>query len=199
MLLLLVFILPGAKGADLGQSIGMEEFDRAARAYLDGYLPLEVAGEDFSAGARAILDTGNGQLTGAIRRAGRSGVLLLSVALLCALAGSVREELGGGGLDPVRLAGAAAITAIAVADVNALMGMGKQALEQMDTFSKVLLPTVTAACAATGQGGAAAARQGATLLFFSFLLALVQRLLLPMVYAYVAVSAAPAPVGNEGR
>lgn len=198
MLLLLVFILPGAKGADLGQSIGMEEFDRAARAYLDSYLPLEVAGEDFSAGARAILDTGNGQLTGAIRRAGRSGVLLLSVALLCALAGSVREELGGGGLDPVRLAGAAAITAIAVADVNALMGMGKQALEQMDTFSKVLLPTVTAACAATGQGGAAAARQGATLLFFSFLLALVQRLLLPMVYAYVAVSAARAALGNEG-
>ena len=89
MLLLLVFILPGAKGADLGQSIGMEEFDRAARAYLDGYLPLEVAGEDFSAGARAILDTGNGQLTGAIRRAGRSGVLLLSVALLCALAGKI--------------------------------------------------------------------------------------------------------------
>ena len=135
---------------------------------------------------------------GALRRAGRSGVLLLAVALLCGLAEGVREELGSGGLDPVRLAGAAAVTAIAVADVNTLMGLGKQALEQMDTFSKLLLPTVTAACAAAGAPASAAARQGATLLFLGLLLTLADRMILPLIYAYVAASAAHAALGNDG-
>lgn len=199
LFLLLLLLLPAARGADLRDAVGADKLTGAAEEYLDGYLKVEdLTGDDFAAGAAAILDTGNGQLTGALRRAGRSGVLLLAVALLCGLAESLRGELGGGGLDPVRLAGAAAVAAIAVADVNALMGMGRQAMEQMDGFSKLLLPTVTAACAAAGAPAAAVARQGATLLFFALLLTVADRLLMPLVYAYVAASAAHAAIDNEG-
>ena len=52
--------------------------------------------------------------------------------------------------DVVAIVGALAITAVAVADANSLIGMGREALEQMETFSKILLPTITAAAAAAG-------------------------------------------------
>ena len=97
----------------------MDGLTRAAEGYLDGYLNVEdITGEDFAAGAKAILDTGSKELRGILRRAVKSGVLLLAVAMLCGMVGSVQAELGGGGLDPVRLAGTAAVTAIAVADVH---------------------------------------------------------------------------------
>lgn len=196
---MLVLFSPTARAAGLDEELGLESLNRAAEGYLNGYLDVgNVTGESFGAGAAAILDTGSGELAGILRRAVRSGVLLLAVAMLCGVAGSVREELGGGGLDPVRLCGVAAVTAIAVADVHSLMGLGRQALGEMSTFSGLLLPAVTAAGAAAGTPAAALARQGATLVFFELLLALTDKLLLPMVYAYVAASAAQAALGNDG-
>ena len=198
-LFLLLLLLPAAWAGELEDAVGMDKLSGAAEEYLDGYLDVEdVDGGDFASGAQAILNTGSGELSGALRRAGRSGVLLLAVALLCGLAETMKDELGGGGLDPVRLAGTAAVTAIAAADVCSLMGLGRQAMEQMDAFSKVLLPTVTAACAAAGAPAAAVARQGASLLFFALLLTVADRVLMPLIYAYVAASAAQAALNNDG-
>lgn len=183
----------------IGDAVGADKLNEAAGAYLDQYLNLrEVTGEDYAAGVRSLLAGSRGDAAGALRGAVRSGVLLLTVAMLCGMAESVREELGGNSLDPVRLAGATAVTVIAVADVGSLMGLGKRALEGMDTFAKVLLPTVTAACAAAGMPASSAARQGATLLFLNLLMTVVNRFLLPLVYAYVAASTAGAALGNDG-
>ena len=68
----------------------------------------------------------------------------------------------------------------------------------MSTFSKLLLPTVTAAAAAAGSPGGAVARQLATMLFSDVLITLITQLLLPLVYAYIAACVAHAAVGNEG-
>lgn len=193
-----LFVLP-AQGSELSEAAGVERFSEAAERYVDGYLDVgEVTSGDFGAGARAILDTGSGQLPGILRRAGRSGALLLAVTLLCALSETLRQELGGGDLDPVRLAGSAAVAAIAVVDVNALMGLGRQAVERMDELSKLLLPVVTAVCAAGGEPTAAVARQSVTLLFLGLLLTVADRVILPLIYAYVAACAAHAALGNDG-
>ena len=76
--------------------------------------------------------------------------------------------------------------------------MGREALEQMETFSKILLPTITAAAAAAGSPSGAVARQLATMLFSDILITLINRLLLPLVYTYIAACVAYAAVGNEG-
>ncbi|MFR3922674.1 MAG: stage III sporulation protein AE [Dysosmobacter welbionis] len=99
--------------------------------------------------------------------------------------------------DVVAIVGALAITAVAVADAN-LIGMGREALEQMETFSKILLPTITAAAAAAGSPSGAVARQLATMLFSDILITLINRLPLPLVYTYIAACVAYAAVGNEG-
>ena len=98
----------------------------------------------------------------------------------------------------VALVGALAVTAIAAADANSLIGMGREAIEYMDSFSKLLLPAVTAAASAAGSPGGAVARQLATMLFSDLLITLINRVLLPLVYTYIAACVAWAAVGNEG-
>lgn len=190
---------PTARADELSDAVGLPGLEQAAQGYLGGYLEVEgLTGDSFGEGVAAILNTGSGEFVGALRRAGRSGLLLLAVALLCALCAVGRDTLSLGGLDPVRLAGTVAVTAIAVTDVNALMGLGRETLAHLDDFSKVLLPVVTAVSAASGTPVAAVARQGAALLFLNLLITLARRLILPMVYGYVCVSAARTALDNDG-
>lgn len=164
------------------------------------YSPGQALSPDISLdqGLQSIIDTGGDQVFGIVRKAVRSGILLLVIVLLCGLADGLYGGLGKSGLDIVVVAGALAVTAVAVTDVNSLIGLGRKALSDIEMFSKVLLPTITAAAAASGSPGGAIARQVATMLFSDVLLTLISRLLLPLVYAYVAACTAYAALGNEG-
>ena len=59
----------------------------------------------------------------------------------------------------ISVVGALAITALAAADTHSLIGLGREALDRMSGFSKVLLPTITAAAAASGSRRGAAVRR----------------------------------------
>lgn len=179
------------------EALDLDGLQRAAEGELSG---LEIgSGLDLDYGIEQIFDKGRDELPGVLRRAVRSAVVLLSVVLLCALAGEVSGSLGAPAeVDVTALAGALAVTAASVADIHALIGLGREALDRMSQFSKVLLPTMTAAAAAAGAPSGAAARQLATMLFSDALLTLINSLLLPLVYLYVAACTAYAALGNEG-
>ena len=196
-LLLLLALAQPARGAELEEALGVPELKQAAEGYLESYLGLEER-EDFTAGSLTILEESLDQLPGILRQAGRGGLLLLAVVLLCTLAGTLGEKLGGGGLDPGRLVGAAAVTAVAMGDVTALLGLGRETLERLEQFSLLLLPVATGACAASGHPAAAAARQGASLLFLDLFTAVGERVVAPVIYAYVAAAPATAALDNEG-
>ena len=198
--LLLLSGMGAASASDVlaaqSEALDLDALQDAAGGYLpDGALE---AGISLDEGLQTILDTGSGQISGVVRKAVRSGVLLLTVVLLCGLAEGLYGGMGvSQTTDVVAIVGALAITAVAVADANSLIGMGREALEQMETFSKILLPTITAAAAAASPSGAVA-RQLATMLFSDILITLINRLLLPLVYTYIAACVAYAAVGNEG-
>ena len=178
--------------------LDLEEMEGLTGPYLEGYLSTgEAFAGDFSAGVSAILTAGSTPGLLALREAARSGLLLFTVALLGGLAETMRQGPATGA-DPIRLATTVCITALAVSDVNTLMGLGRETLERMSTFSMALLPAVTAASAAAGAPTAALARQGATLLFFELLLELTRRVILPLILAYAAALAARSALGNEG-
>ena len=200
VLLLLLLCPARASGEEVraiqSEALDLEVLTDAAEGYLPG-VDLQ-AGVDLDEGIRYILDTGSGQIAGVVRKALRSGVLLLVVVLFCGLAEGTCGGLGGAELDIVSLVGALAVTAISVADANSLIGMGREALDRMELFSKALLPTITAAAAAAGAPGGAVARQLATMLFSDVLMTLITRLLMPLVYAYIAACVAYTAVGNDG-
>lgn len=96
------------------------------------------------------------------------------------------------------LAGALAVTAVAVGDVNSLLSMGEEAIQNMQGLGDVLLPAVSMATAASGAPAAAAVKYSAAILFSDFLIRLIRYLLIPLCYTFVAVNVAWAALGNDG-
>lgn len=126
-------------------------------------------------------------------------VLIMSAILLCSLAEDCFGAAGGGRmLDPVPLVGTMVILLAVGSNMKSLMGLGEQTIEELDVFSKALLPTLSAAAAAGGCAVSASVRQVATVFFSDLLISLIRSLLLPLVWVFVALSAADAilPAGR---
>lgn len=174
----------------------LQALEESMQEYL-GEVDLEQT-IDLEDGLLDLFERGKTEVSGVLRGAVRSGTLILAVVLFCALAEGMPVGPGGQALSAVTLTGALAVTAVAVTDIHALIGLGTQAIDRMETFSKVLLPAVTVVSAAAGTPAAATARQLATMFFSDLLLTLINRLLLPLVYAYIAACAANAALGNNG-
>ena len=185
---------PGEVQAMQEEELGLEGLKReaAARGGTARY------GTSLDEGLADLIDTGTRELSGIVRRAARSGVLILLIALFCGLADTVQEGIGKSRSRAAALAGTLAVTAVAVADVNSLLGMGTGTISNMASFASVLLPTVAALTAATGAVTGAAVRQLAAALFSDLLVNLINSLLVPLLYGYIAASAAQAAVGADG-
>lgn len=177
-------------------ALGLEDLQRAAQEYAPDIDWTQVP--DLDEGLSGIFKTGGKSIGGIVQQALRSGVLLLSIVLLSSIAEGIMEGGTGKGLQAVPIASALAVTAVAVTDANALIGLGGEVIEKMEVFSKVLLPTMAAVTAASGSPAAAAAKQLAAMLFSDVLMSLINRFLLPLIYAYIAVSTAYAALGNDG-
>jgi len=166
---------------------GMDELWRQAEDY------GVAEGEGLDRGLAKLLPEA---LEAALKGAGggfSTAAKLLAVVLLCAVAKSVSPDGRA-----AELAGALAITALTMTDIASMIGLGRDTLGKMDAFSQLLLPVVAVLTAATGGVTAAAARQGATVLFSQLLITAMDRLLIPIVYAFVGVSCAAAAVDNPG-
>ncbi len=153
---------------------------------------------DLNKELKGILEIGRGAFDGVLKGALRSGILLLIIVLFGSLTNSFIDCLGQKAQFAMPIVSAFAITTVAITDVNTLIGLGTEVIVQMEQFSKVLLPTVAAVTAASGSPGAAAARQMAAMLFSDVLMTLINRLLLPLVYTYIAACTASAAIGNKG-
>ena len=128
-------------------------------------------------------------------------ILILSAILLCSVAEDCFGAAGGEKiLDPVPLVGTLVILLAVGSNMKNLMGLGEETIEELNIFSKALLPTLSAATAASGGAVAASVRQVATVFFSDLLMSLIRSLLLPMVWVYVALSASNAimPAGRLG-
>lgn len=198
--LLLVLALPASASSveeiveQQEQAADVDELERSAKKH-GGIVDYGVSLED---GLAELLDTGSAEIRSVIKRAVRSGVLLLLILILCSLGETMQDSFGKSKVPVVPLAGALAVTAVAAADVDSLLGLGSGAIDHMASFANVLLPTVAAVTAATGAITGAAVRQMAAVLFCDLLVNLIDRLLIPAMYGYIALSVAHAALGNDG-
>lgn len=94
------------------------------------------------------------------------------------------------------LAGTAAIAAALLLSANSMIVLGSDTVRQMIAYGKLLLPVMTAAMAAQGAATASTALHAGTALFTTLLSSLIGKLLLPMVYLYLALSSANSATGE---
>lgn len=163
----------------------------------DGLLPYLPSGfaqlapqELLTSGFGTLWEKLSEELPAALLPGGRSAVLLVLTALLCALAKGTDK----GGAQYAELVGVLAVSSIAAGDLTALIGAGRHAIDELHTLSQALLPTMAAAMAAGGFVTTASVFQVATLMASNFLLTLIRELLLPLCFCCVGVSAAAAAV-----
>lgn len=131
------------------------------------------------------------QLQEVIREELGNVVLLLGVVLLCALVEDCFQMAGGSFLPGIHtVAGGLGVILIAAGDLHSLMGIGTQAMETLNVFSKALLPTLSAAVAAGGGVVSAGVRHVAAVFLSDVLMTLIRHTLLPMVFLYTAMIAA---------
>lgn len=142
-----------------------------------------------------ILGSAGEQAGGLIKSAVRSAAVILTLVVLFAVASTVFDA--GNLPDFIPVAGALAVTAAAAGELNTLIGLGSQTIMNLESFSKALLPTLAAAASAAGSPAASAARHLAAMLFSDVLLTVINRFLVPLTYAYIAMCAADAAVGND--
>lgn len=137
-------------------------------------------------------------LTSELRSSVRVMVLLLGTVLLYGVAESSFQAAQHPMIaNFTPLAFVMVITVTAAGDMQTMMGSGTQTMEALDVLGKALLPALAAAVAASGGVLSASSHQVATVFFSNLLLTLIRNLLLPLVYFYVAVSAAGAMLPGE--
>lgn len=149
-------------------------------------------------GTSSLLQTAKGELERILYAGIGTAVKLLGVSLLCSVVQKMEVSQDKRKISASQVAGVAAITALSLSDVSAMIGLGRETIGRMEVFSRTLLPAMAVVSALTGHLNGAAVRQSITVLFSEFLVLAMDRLLIPMVYCYVAVSCAQAVVGNGG-
>ena len=152
---------------------------------------LEGKTGSFQEGVRTILENVLPTFTGAVKTAMKSAGFMLAALFLSAF------SAGSGGIDPGRIAATVCIGAAGFSQMHELAGAGAQALMELQSFSDILLPAISVSTAAVGGITASTALYAGTSLFCDVLMRLMGSMLLPAVYAYIALSAARALCENE--
>lgn len=187
---LLIALISPVQAAE-GYTQQVEEIYEEVEGY--GISPLASLEENLS----GLGDYALRQIDSILNSAARTGVQILGVVLLCGMM-EVGGLAKGGAVDGVAVAGALAVSALAMGEVSSMIGLGRETIGVIQDFATLILPVMAVLTAATGSISLAAVHQGATVLFAQLLISLIDGLLVPMVYLYLATCCGYAAVGNEG-
>jgi len=183
----------------LYESVGADELSEQlppdVRSALDGYDISDTA--SLGDGLKIILGQVGSKAGGILRSALSAAAVTAAAALLCGLAGNIFAAVGGSSTQVVMLAGTAAITAAAMLNAGAMIGGAREAIASMDIFSKGLLSALAASSSLTGEPVSAAMKYAAAVFFSDIAITVMDRLLIPVVYAYIAVTAVSAALGED--
>ena len=149
--------------------------------------------DSFGDGLLKLLENALGQLQPDLKEASRVslGVVaaVMMVSLLQSFSGSVKTA--------AEFAGTTAIAAGLLLSANSLIRLAAETITEISEDGKLLLPVMTAAMAAQGGVSSSAALYTGTALFDAVLSSLISRLLVPMVYLFLALAAANSAMGED--
>jgi len=197
-LLLAVLLLPSAAAVDVaGEQARQFGLDRVEVPGGGGELmpdisPTEPA--DFSESLGAVLAEGLSRAGAALFPAVRTAASMLAVVVLCSMAAQLEPERAR---SAAALAGTLAITLLGVGSFRSMVEVGRETLSSLQSFSLLLLPALSAATAASGAPLSASAVYAAAIFVSDVLMTVIDRLLIPLLYALLALGAVDAALGNQ--
>ncbi|MCI8818477.1 MAG: stage III sporulation protein AE [Oscillibacter sp.] len=143
-------------------------------------------------GLGALVERMAGEVRGVLRQRLRGAASILLVAVACGAVDGFAQGTGEGKTAYLPMAGALAVTLLTAGSLEDLIGLGAETIQELNLFSKALLPTLAAATAAAGAVTTATFQQVTTVFLADLLLNLIDGLLIPLVYLYIGALAAGA-------
>lgn len=118
---------------------------------------------------------------------------VMAAAMLTSLLGS----FPGMSKKMTQLAGVIVTACLLLGSANTLIHSAADTVTELSEYGKLLLPVMTAAMAAQGGITGSAALYTGTAIFDAFLCTLISKVMVPMIYIFLAFSAANSAVGEE--
>lgn len=182
--------LSEAVGADdVGDALEGEILD-----LLGGTSPDEA---DQSAAFDNLLSSIKKLLPDIMRSALGAGASVLLISVIVGVASTALDAAESKWSAPAAIAGTAAVSLCVFGGSGGFLGAARQTMETLDSFSKVLLPTLTALAASSGAAISAPAKYAAAALFIDVLMTLSSNVILPVICAYGAAVIAEAAFGGS--
>lgn len=155
------------------------------------FLPEEP--ESFSEGLWEVIKAGLVILQPSFVAAARVCVGITAVMVLISLLRAIHTQTSR----IINLVAAVTIASMLLKPANALIHLGTQTVEELSEYGKLLLPVMTAAMAAQGGITASGALYTGTALFDAILTSGISKLLVPLIYAYLALAVGNAAMGED--
>lgn len=147
----------------------------------------------FGAALWEILRKGLSLIRPDLAEAGRVCLAVIAAVMMV----SILQTFSGNAKMAAELVGAVTIASVLLLSANSLIRLGAETVTEMGEYGKLLLPVMTAALAAQGSVTTSAALYAGTAAFDTVLTTLISRLLVPMIYLFLALAAANCSVGEE--
>lgn len=163
-----------------------------ARSMLDGVDFDASLGENIA----QVLENAQRAHSDAVKSAAATLARAAVIIILCSCAQGLVEVTGKPPL-ALNLAGALGLTAAVYGSLSGLTALCTQTMEQLQTFSKAMLPVMMTALTLCGTPTAASISCTATSLALDFCVTLITGLFVPAVSAYVALITVNAAIGND--
>lgn len=127
-----------------------------------------------------------------------AGACRICLSICCgAMLLTLFQGLSGMTKRVVRLVTALLFGALLLGSANSLINLAADTVREISEYGKLLLPVMTAAVAAQGGAAASAALYAGTSLFSAVLNSLISKLLVPLVYIYLALTIANSAMGED--
>lgn len=165
--------------------------DHAAEV-MEDYDPTVQA--DLIEGVSDILSDAVRQSGGALKATSLLMLKVLGILLLCRLAAGMDDKRIGAA---TTLAGAMAIAACCFSDLRSMMGLGSHTMDQLSSFSSLLLPVMAASSAASGSAVSSGTMYSVAAFLSGLLIRFCRSFLLPLVYGYLAVAMTDSALGTS--
>lgn len=184
MLLALIFILAAPVSA-------MEFTAPSAPDSVQELMPMET--ESFAEGLWSIVKSAIGNFAPNVAAAAGNCMALAAVVLLA----SVFNTMSGISKKVIRLTCTLALAVILIGQANGMVNLCASAVQEMSDYGKLLLPVMTGALAAQGGATGATALYAGTVVFDTLLSSVIGKLLVPMVYLFLALAVANSAAGED--
>lgn len=131
---------------------------------------------------------------GSFREGLRLCGILLCVLTLCSIVDLSSDKSKTTVLNVV---GALGICALIMGTFRSMITMATSTVEDLSAYGSILLPALASVTAMSGGINSASVLYAGTVIFSQLLLQLISKLLIPLVYIYLALAVAEAALGND--